>query len=83
MRWQKLPRTISHNDSHRRDHTFVRLNCATLPVQLLESELFGHGRGAFTGAVQRRIGKFELVHKGTIFLDEIGEMPFQGGSRNG
>lgn len=66
-----------HYDSHRRDHTFVRLNCATLPVQLLESELFGHERGAFTGAVQRRVGKFELAHKGTIFLDEIGEMPVE------
>lgn len=66
-----------HYDSHRRDHAFIRLNCATLPVQLLESELFGHERGAFTGAVQRRIGKFELAHKGTIFLDEIGEMPVE------
>ena len=64
-----------HNYSHRKKHNFIRLNCATLPAELLESELFGHEKGAFTGAHQRRIGKFELANKGTIFLDEIGEMP--------
>jgi transcriptional regulator with GAF, ATPase, and Fis domain len=66
-----------HYQSQRKNHNFIRLNCATLPVQLLESELFGHERGAFTGAIQRRIGKFELSHRGTIFLDEIGEMPVE------
>ncbi len=66
-----------HYQSQRKNHNFIRLNCATLPVQLLESELFGHERGAFTGAIQRRIGKFELAHQGTIFLDEIGEMPVE------
>ncbi len=66
-----------HYGSQRKEYNFIRLNCATLPVQLLESELFGHERGAFTGAIQRRIGKFELAHQGTIFLDEIGEMPVE------
>ena len=66
-----------HNYSQRKPHNFIKLNCATLPAQLLESELFGHERGAFTGAHDRRIGKFELAHRGTIFLDEIGEMPLE------
>lgn len=64
-----------HNSSGRRDKLLVKVNCATLPANLIESELFGHEKGAFTGAVERRIGKFELANNGTLFLDEIGEMP--------
>ncbi|MBX2873636.1 MAG: sigma 54-interacting transcriptional regulator [Saprospiraceae bacterium] len=64
-----------HNVSGRRLKPLVKLNCATLPTELLESELFGHEKGAFTGAVKQRIGKFELAHAGSIFLDEIGEIP--------
>lgn len=64
-----------HNLSSRRGKPFVKLNCATLPAALIESELFGHEKGAFTGAADKRIGKFEQAHGGTIFLDEIGEMP--------
>jgi Nif-specific regulatory protein len=63
-----------HNSSPRRDNVFVALNCAALSAELLASELFGHERGAFTGATERKIGKFEAAHKGTIMLDEIGEM---------
>jgi formate hydrogenlyase transcriptional activator len=64
-----------HSASDRRDKPFIKVNCAALPGSLIESELFGHERGAFTGAIQRRIGRFELANTGTIFLDEIGEMP--------
>jgi PAS domain S-box-containing protein len=64
-----------HNLSARRDNAFVKLNCASIPTGLLESELFGHERGAFTGAIAQRIGRFELANRGTIFLDEIGEVP--------
>ncbi len=64
-----------HNRSRRKDKPFVKVNCASLPGSLIESELFGHEKGAFTGAVQRQIGRFELAHGGTIFLDEIGELP--------
>jgi two-component system response regulator AtoC len=63
-----------HDSSPRNKHTFVKVNCAALPEDLLESELFGYERGAFTGAVSRKPGKFEVAHQGTIFLDEIGEM---------
>jgi formate hydrogenlyase transcriptional activator len=63
-----------HNASPRRKNQMVKLNCAALPSQLLESELFGHEKGSFTGATERRIGKFELANNGTLFLDEIGEM---------
>ena len=66
-----------HELSARKANTFVRLNCAAIPTGLLESELFGHEKGAFTGAVAQRIGRFELAHRGTIFLDEIGEIPLE------
>lgn len=66
-----------HNRSTRKDHAFVKLNCAAIPTGLLESELFGHERGAFTGAIAQRIGRFELAHRGTMFLDEIGEVPLE------
>ena len=64
-----------HNLSGRQERTFVKLNCAAIPSGLLESELFGHERGAFTGAIAQKIGRFELADKGTIFLDEIGDIP--------
>ena len=66
-----------HNRSARKGKALVKVNCAALPPQLIESELFGHEKGAFTGATDKRIGKFELAHGGTIFLDEIGEMPLE------
>ena len=66
-----------HHQSPRRGRILVKLNCAALPAQLIESDLFGHEKGAFTGAIDRRIGKFELAQGGTIFLDEIGEMPLE------
>jgi formate hydrogenlyase transcriptional activator len=66
-----------HNLSSRRANAFVRLNCAAIPTGLLESELFGHEKGAFTGAVAQRVGRFELADRGTIFLDEIGEIPLE------
>jgi len=66
-----------HNLSRRKDSTFVKLNCAAIPTGLLESELFGHERGAFTGAIAQRIGRFELANSGTAFLDEIGEIPLE------
>jgi formate hydrogenlyase transcriptional activator len=66
-----------HERSQRRSHAFVKLNCAAIPTGLLESEMFGHEKGAFTGAVAQRIGRFELANGGTIFLDEIGEIPLE------
>jgi formate hydrogenlyase transcriptional activator len=66
-----------HNLSPRRDNNFVKFNCAAIPLGLLESELFGHERGAFTGAIVRKIGRFELADNGTLFLDEIGETPLE------
>jgi formate hydrogenlyase transcriptional activator len=66
-----------HNLSARKDHAFVKMNCAAIPTGLLESELFGHEKGAFTGAIAQRVGRFELAHRGTIFLDEIGEIPLE------
>jgi formate hydrogenlyase transcriptional activator len=64
-----------HNLSARCSNAFVKLNCAAIPTGLLESELFGHEKGAFTGAIAQRIGRFELANRGTVFLDEIGEVP--------
>ena len=64
-----------HNNSPRKNKLMVKVNCAALPANLIESELFGHERGSFTGATERRLGKFELANGGTLFLDEIGEMP--------
>jgi DNA-binding NtrC family response regulator len=66
-----------HTLSPRKGKPFIKVNCAALPATLIESELFGHEKGAFTGAMERRTGKFELANKGTIFLDEIGEMPIE------
>jgi formate hydrogenlyase transcriptional activator len=64
-----------HDLSRRRERTFVKLNCAAIPSGLLESELFGHEKGAFTGAVSQKVGRFELAHQGTLFLDEVGDIP--------
>ena len=64
-----------HNLSKRRERTFVKLNCAAIPLGLLESELFGHEKGAFTGAIAQKIGRFEMADKGTLFLDEVGDIP--------
>jgi formate hydrogenlyase transcriptional activator len=66
-----------HDLSSRRGRAFVKLNCAAIPLGLLESELFGHEKGAFTGAIAQKMGRFELAHKGTLFLDEVGDIPLE------
>ena len=66
-----------HHLSPRRHHSFIKINCAAIPPTLFESELFGHERGAFTGAINQRVGRLELAHKGTLFLDEIGDLPLE------
>ena len=66
-----------HKKSDRKDKAFIEVNCAAIPNELIESELFGHEKGSFTGAVQQRIGRFELANKGTLFLDEVGDMSHQ------
>jgi formate hydrogenlyase transcriptional activator len=64
-----------HRMSSRKNANFIKLNCAAIPTGLLESELFGHAKGAFTGAVSQKIGRLESANKGTLFLDEVGEIP--------
>ncbi len=64
-----------HNASQRCGRAFIKLNCAAIPLDLLESELFGHEKGAFTGAIAQKIGRFEMADKGTLFLDEVGDIP--------
>ncbi|MBI1752784.1 MAG: sigma 54-interacting transcriptional regulator [Acidobacteria bacterium] len=71
-----LARAI-HERSRRKARTFVKLNCSAIPLGLVESELFGHERGAFTGAIARKVGRFELAHLGSLFLDEIGDLPME------
>jgi len=66
-----------HDRSRRKDRTFVKLNCAAIPTGLLESELFGHERGAFTGAIAQKVGRLELADQGTLFLDEVGDIPLE------
>ena len=71
---KELVASAIHDASPRREKPFVRVNCAAIPRDLVESEMFGHERGAFTGATQTRIGRFELAHPGTLFLDEVGDL---------
>src|SRR6476660_6437474 len=66
-----------HENSNRRGRPFIKLNCAAIPLGLLESELFGHEKGAFTGAVMQKLGRFETANGGTLFLDEIGDIPLE------
>jgi formate hydrogenlyase transcriptional activator len=73
---ERIARAI-HGLSQRSDRPFIKVNCAAIPAALIESELFGHERGAFTGAINRRIGRFEMADTGTLFLDEIGDIPLE------
>ena len=73
---ESLARAV-HDLSPRRKRAFIKVNCASVPAGLLESEIFGHEKGAFTGAIAQRIGRFELAHEGTLFLDEVGEIPLE------
>jgi len=73
---KELVATSIHENSERKDKPFIKLNCAAIPAELLESELFGHEKGAFTGATKHKPGKFDMADGGTLFLDEIGDMPF-------
>ena len=73
---KELVASSIHDNSERRDETFIKLNCAAIPEELLESELFGHEKGAFTGATKFKPGKFDMANGGTLFLDEIGDMPY-------
>ena len=66
-----------HDRSRRKDRTLVRMNCAAIPTGLLESELFGHEKGAFTGAIAQKVGRLELSDQGTLFLDEVGDIPIE------
>jgi formate hydrogenlyase transcriptional activator len=66
-----------HDRSRRKDRTFVKMNCAAMPTCLLESELFGHEKGAFTGAIAQKVGRLELSDQGTLFLDEVGDIPIE------
>jgi DNA-binding NtrC family response regulator len=74
---KELVANALHENSPRREHRFLPINCAAIPAEILESELFGHERGSFTGATARKVGKFELADQGTLFLDEIGELPLE------
>jgi DNA-binding NtrC family response regulator len=74
---KELVANAIHDNSPRKDMRFLPINCAAIPAEILESELFGHEKGSFTGAVGRKVGKFELADKGTLFLDEIGELPLE------
>jgi formate hydrogenlyase transcriptional activator len=66
-----------HDRSRRKDRTFVKLNCAAIPTGLLESELFGHEKGAFTGAISQKVGRLELADQGSLFLDDVGDIPLE------
>jgi formate hydrogenlyase transcriptional activator len=74
---QELIAKLAHQASRRNCGPFLKLNCAAVPAGLLESELFGHERGAFTGALTQTIGRFQAAHNGTLFLDEIGDLPLE------
>jgi formate hydrogenlyase transcriptional activator len=74
---KELAARAIHDRSDRRGRTLVKVNCAAIPSGLLESELFGHEKGAFTGAIERKVGRFELAHQGTLFLDEVGDIPLE------
>jgi DNA-binding NtrC family response regulator len=78
---KELIATTIHYQSNRKDKPLIKVNCAAMPEGLIESELFGHEKGAFTGAIKRKMGRFELAHGGTIFLDEIGDLPLSTQSK--